>query len=243
MQPENIFLNVAETFASIQGESTHAGRLCFFIRLAGCNLACSYCDTCYAQAENSGQDRSIAELVAEVKASKINLVELTGGEPALQQEFTLELLKACKKENLHTALDTSGCIPIENMQPLLDAADLILLDVKASNRELTTKISGNPLLYDRVLATLEYCEKTNKPVWIRHVLIEEFTLVKDNLIELAQLLKPYKCIEKVEFLGFHTMGFFKWEELKMENPLLNSPAISDDKVKTAEKIFLDFFKQ
>ena len=82
MPQENLFLNVAETFASIQGESTHAGRLCFFIRLAGCNLACSYCDTCYAQAENSGKDRSIAELVAEVKASNIKLVEITGGEPA-----------------------------------------------------------------------------------------------------------------------------------------------------------------
>ena len=70
-----------------------------------------------------------------------------------------------------------------------------------------------------------------------------FTLSFKEKIELAKLLKPYKCIEKVEFLGFHTMGFFKWEELKMENPLLNSPAISDDKVKTAEKIFLDFFKQ
>ena len=112
MQPENIFLNVAETFASIQGESTHAGRLCFFIRLAGCNLACSYCDTCYAQAENSGQDRSIAELVAEVKASKINLVELTGGEPALQKNAPA-LAQALLDEGLEVLMETNGTVLLD----------------------------------------------------------------------------------------------------------------------------------
>ena len=77
----NKTLKVVETFASIQGESTHAGRLCFFIHLAGCNLACSYCDTVYARGEDCGTLRTIAELLDEVAASKIKLVEITGGEP------------------------------------------------------------------------------------------------------------------------------------------------------------------
>ena len=231
-----------ESFGTLDGPGVR-----YVIFLQGCPNRCIYCHNPDTWATIGSRESSVEEIMQRITSCRNFItsggVTISGGEPALQQEFTLELLKACKKENLHTALDTSGCMPIENMQPLLDAADLILLDVKASNRELTTKISGNPLLYDRVLATLEYCEKTNKPVWIRHVLIKDLTLVKDNLIELAQLLKPYKCIEKVEFLGFHTMGFFKWEELKMENPLLNSPAISDDKVKAAEKIFLDFSNQ
>lgn len=131
MQPENIFLNVAETFASIQGESTHAGRLCFFIRLAGCNLACSYCDTCYAQAENSGQDRSIAELVAEVKASKINLVELTGGEPALQKNAPA-LAQALLDEGLEVLMETNGSVRLD----LFPAGVKKIIDVKLPSSEM-----------------------------------------------------------------------------------------------------------
>ena len=103
---------VYETFASIQGESTHAGRLCFFIRLAGCNLACSYCDTCYAQAENSGKDRSIAELVAEVKASNIKLVEITGGEPAWQKN-TPALAQALLDEGFEVLMETNGSVRLD----------------------------------------------------------------------------------------------------------------------------------
>jgi 7-carboxy-7-deazaguanine synthase len=105
-------LNVIETFASIQGESTHAGKLCFFIRLAGCNLACSYCDTAYAQAENCGTDRSIADLVAEVKASRINLVEITGGEPALQKN-TPALAQALLDEGFEVLMETNGSVLLD----------------------------------------------------------------------------------------------------------------------------------
>ena len=71
-------MRVCETFASLQGESTHAGRTCFFIRLAGCNLDCSYCDTAYARSFDEGTERSLEELVSEVKASGLSLVEITG---------------------------------------------------------------------------------------------------------------------------------------------------------------------
>ena len=112
MQQQELFLNVVETFASIQGESTHAGRLCFFIRLAGCNLACSYCDTVYAQEENCGTDRSIAELIAEVKASRINLVEITGGEPALQKNAPV-LAQALLDEGFEVLMETNGSVRLD----------------------------------------------------------------------------------------------------------------------------------
>ncbi len=86
-------LQVCETFVSIQGESTHAGAQCFFIRLAGCNLRCSYCDTEYAYA--SGIPRCVSELVKEFRHSRIPLVEVTGGEPLIQHSVS-DLLKALK---------------------------------------------------------------------------------------------------------------------------------------------------
>ena len=64
-------LRVCETFTSIQGESSHAGRLCFFIRLSGCPLRCRYCDTAYARDPEVGAERSIDELVREASLTGI----------------------------------------------------------------------------------------------------------------------------------------------------------------------------
>ena len=79
-------MRLVEAFASIQGESTHAGRPCFFLRLAGCNLRCSYCDTGYAQSAEAGRPSEIPELVELVRNSGLKLVEITGGEPLLTPE-------------------------------------------------------------------------------------------------------------------------------------------------------------
>ena len=77
-------LKICELFVSIQGESTHAGRVCSFVRLSGCNLACRYCDTPYAKEE--GEEWTIEEVVREVRDHRTSLVEITGGEPLLQAE-------------------------------------------------------------------------------------------------------------------------------------------------------------
>ena len=77
-------LRIVETFVSIQGESTQAGRRCFFIRLEGCDLACRYCDTRYAL--SGGREMSVEELTRLAEKSGIPLVEITGGEPLLQKE-------------------------------------------------------------------------------------------------------------------------------------------------------------
>ena len=84
-------LQVCETFVSIQGESTFAGCPCFFIRLSGCNLRCAYCDTTYAL--SGGQSQTVAQLVHAFLASKVKLVEVTGGEPLIQRA-TPDLLQA-----------------------------------------------------------------------------------------------------------------------------------------------------
>ncbi len=105
-------LPVIETFASIQGESTHAGRRCFFIRLAGCNLRCNYCDTDYAW--DGGQMRSIAELTAQAAASGCFLVEVTGGEPLIHAE-TPALLQALLDAGMEVLLETNGSVSIENV--------------------------------------------------------------------------------------------------------------------------------
>lgn len=96
-------LQVIETFKSVQGESTHAGKVCFFIRLAGCNLRCNYCDTTYAW--TGGKMRSVDELVSLALDAGCDTVEITGGEPLMQAETPLlaeKLLDAGKTVLIET---------------------------------------------------------------------------------------------------------------------------------------------
>lgn len=107
---------VNETFLSIQGESTHAGRLCFFIRLAGCNLNCTYCDTDYARDDESGAAMSIEHLVTQAKLSKVRLVEVTGGEPLIHAN-TSALCEALLDEGLEVMVETNGSLPLSLLPP------------------------------------------------------------------------------------------------------------------------------
>ena len=98
-------LKVNEVFYSIQGESSFCGRPCVFVRLTGCNLRCSYCDTQYAYDE--GNTLKIDEILAEVESHECRLVEITGGEPLLQKE-TPALIKRLLDEGYEVLLETNG---------------------------------------------------------------------------------------------------------------------------------------
>jgi 7-carboxy-7-deazaguanine synthase len=105
-------LSVSETFVSLQGESVWAGWPCFFIRLSGCNLRCTYCDTRYAY--NEGEKRDIPGLIDEWRQSRIALVQVTGGEPLLQSE-TLTLLDGLVNEGAKVLLETNGSLALGNV--------------------------------------------------------------------------------------------------------------------------------
>ena len=105
-------LRVNEIFHSIQGESTHAGRPCVFVRLTYCNLRCRFCDTEYAFFE--GTERPVDEIVAEVASYGCRLVEITGGEPLIQSE-TNELMRRLLAAGHEVLLETSGAWSVEDV--------------------------------------------------------------------------------------------------------------------------------
>jgi 7-carboxy-7-deazaguanine synthase len=105
-------LNVYEIFYSLQGESTHAGKPCVFIRLSGCNLRCSYCDTKYAWEQ--GRAMSISQILAECAKYPARYVEITGGEPMLQNAV-LDLMAALHESDYEIALETNGSIYLEDV--------------------------------------------------------------------------------------------------------------------------------
>ena len=125
-------LDVNEIFFSIQGESSHAGRSCVFVRLTACNLRCSYCDTEYAFYER--KERSIDEIVAEVVAFPCDLVEITGGEPLLQtpvHELIRELLELGKT----VLIETGGSLDVSTVDP----GAILIYDIKCPDSGMAGK--------------------------------------------------------------------------------------------------------
>jgi 7-carboxy-7-deazaguanine synthase len=102
-------IRIAETFTSLQGESTYAGLPCFFVRLAGCNLRCRYCDT--PAATGGGREAPVSEVVSAFRSSGIGLAEITGGEPLLQAGF-LRLATELKAAARTVLVETNGSLDI-----------------------------------------------------------------------------------------------------------------------------------
>ena len=101
-------MKVTEIFASIQGEGRYIGRPTTFVRLSGCNLRCSWCDTKYAYAD--GRQMTVAEVVKEVRRLGLRNVCITGGEPLLQAKELRGLLKQLRSAGCETVLETNGTI-------------------------------------------------------------------------------------------------------------------------------------
>lgn len=116
-------MRVNEIFYSIQGESSWAGLPCAFVRLTGCNLRCSYCDTRYAYGE--GAELGIADILEQVAGYGCSLVEITGGEPLLQADTPL-LIRALLDKGYQVLLETNGSLDIG----ILDARCHIIMDFK-----------------------------------------------------------------------------------------------------------------
>ncbi|MCA1561014.1 MAG: 7-carboxy-7-deazaguanine synthase QueE [Acidobacteria bacterium] len=116
-------LTINEIFHSIQGESTHAGRPCVFVRLTACDLRCSWCDTSYAFHE--GRKMSVDEVARQVGEHDCQLVELTGGEPLLQ-EHVYPLMERLLADGRTVLLETGGHISIARVPPQV----IRIIDVK-----------------------------------------------------------------------------------------------------------------
>ena len=158
---------VSEIFRSLQGEGKNQGRPCTFIRLAGCNLRCAWCDTSYAQ--EGGRNMSVGEVLDRVWLQNGKHICITGGEPLLQHDEVLELLKKLSLHGYSVEIETNGTRDFREMQPYAS----ICMDVKCpapgalSDRRLLAHITprdsvkfvvadADDLLYAR--AVMNRCE-------------------------------------------------------------------------------------
>src|SRR4030065_1031885 len=126
-------LKINERYHSIQGESTTAGRPCVFVRLTYCNLRCTYCDTEYAFYE--GKDMLVQQVIDEVEKYNCKLVELTGGEPLVQMDECLDLMKTFCELGYEVMIETGGSLSIKDIDPRAK----IIMDLKCPSSGMEKK--------------------------------------------------------------------------------------------------------
>ena len=182
-------MKISEIFTSIQGESSRAGLLCTFIRLSGCNLRCSYCDTQYAYSE--GFDLSDDDIVSRVRQSGIHLVEITGGEPLLQTEvypLTTRLLD----EGYRVLLETNGSMSIKD----LDKRTVVILDIKTPGSGMSDRMD---------LTNLEMIKQSDE---IKFVLTG-----RDDYEWTREMIRAYNLTDRCIILLSPTFGVLQPEDL------------------------------
>ena len=115
-------MRITEIFFSIQGESSHAGKPCVFVRLTGCSLRCVYCDTKYAYA--GGREMSLEEVLSAITSFPVKLVEVTGGEP-LEQEEVYPLMTSLLDRGYTVMLETGGHVSVDRVpKPVIKIIDI-----------------------------------------------------------------------------------------------------------------------
>lgn len=205
--------------------------------LQGCPLRCAFCHNPDTWDFNGGSEVSPQELLEKIIKFKPYFknnggVTFSGGEPLMQPKFLLEILKLCKENNIHTAIDTSGYYS-QDIEEILKYTDLVLLDIKHSNKEGFKELTGQPM--DKLYNFITFLNKSNCKVWIRHVVVPGITDSNEHLKDLQKILKVIHNVDKIELLPYHTLGVHKYEGLDYEYRLKGVKPMDKEKVKRMEE--------
>lgn len=228
-----------ETFGSADGPGIR-----FLIFLQGCRMRCQYChnaDTWKIKTGDTDADTLLKKALRYRSYWKNKGgITVSGGEPLLQIDFVTDLFEKAKKKDVNTALDTSGQ-PfsrdpefLERFDRLMNATDLVLLDIKHIDPVRHQEITG--WSNENILDLAGYLNSINKPVWIRHVLVDGLTSNEKDLRDLRSFLDGLENIQKVEVLPYHSLGAYKWKELGLAYPLEKVSPPSDEDIQRAKKI-------
>lgn len=216
-----------ESLAAIDGEGIR-----YDIFFTGCPLRCAYChnpDTWH----RSETDYSAEEIFNKVKRYKPYFkngggVTFSGGEPLLNADFINELAPMLKAENIGYCIDTSGSVELtDSVKKAIENADMVILDIKFYNAQDYKKYTGG--IFERFMKIGEFCTELGKRMWLRTVVVPGINDTEADMREYAKLVKNFK-FERYELLGFHTMGFFKYENLGIENPLSDIKALDKSRL-------------
>jgi pyruvate formate lyase activating enzyme len=153
----------------------------------------------------------------------------------MQAEFVEAFFKLCRQAGFHTALDTAGVVFTDAARAAVNAADLVMLDIKTVDDELHPRLTG--VQRKNNAAFMDYLQETGKPTWIRHVIVPGVNDDEAHLQAVADYVKQFSVVERVELLPYHVMGTYKYEELGIAYPLKDVPPLSAERLNVARSIF------
>lgn len=232
-------INSIETMGLVDGPGVR-----FVIFMQGCPLRCKFCHNPETWKLNDKVlEYTPKELIDKILNYKPYFknnggVTFSGGEPLVQKEFLLECLKLCKENNIHTCIDTAGSI--SNCEEILKYTDLVLFDIKGTNKENYKNMTNFDI--NNANEFLNLCQKMEKKMWLRVVIVPGINDNKEYIKELIKYIKPLKNIEKIEFLPYHTLGVHKYKELNINYLLENVPNMDKDKCKELENMLKEGLK-
>lgn len=235
-------IHSTESFGSVDGPGVR-----FLIFTQGCNMRCKFCHNADTWNKNSGTLMSADELIAAALRYKPYWgdkggITVSGGEPLLQIDFLIELMGLAKKNGINTCIDTAGQ-PFTREEPffsqfrqLCALTDLFICDIKHINPEQHKKLTG--VKNDNILDMLRFLSDIGKPVWIRQVLVPGITDDSAYLRQTREFIDTLKNVKKTEVLPYHTMGAYKWKELKMSYPLEGVQPPTEEGIESAKNILI-----
>jgi len=161
-------------------------------------------------------------------------VTFSGGECMLQIDFLHEILSECKKNGIHTAVDTAGHVPFERFERIMPCTDLFLYDVKCYDSEKHKRYTGagNEL----ILSNLKKLLELGKAVWIRIPIIPTVNDTEEEILKIKAFLDSFGTPEKIELLPYHAMGEHKYAAIGKQVQMFSVP--SEEKMRELKKIFL-----
>jgi len=185
--------------------------------------ACSHCGRCTESCPNhtlelSGRQVNTREVFEELQKDAVFYgtsgggVTISGGEPLMQPAFTTELLKLCKEAGIHTAIETSGFAAKYSLEQVLPYCDLILFDVKETDKEKHKAYTGVPL--EPILKNLRYIDETGIPILLRAPIIPGWNDRDAHLLALRELKESLQHCQKLQIMPYHSMGTYKYEKLQ-----------------------------
>ena len=233
-------INKIETLGLVDGPGIRT-----VVFLSGCKLRCKYChnpEMWNMQKPNYTSEELVDKLIRNKPYfdESGGGVTFSGGEPLLQSDFLLEVCKLLKKENIHIALDTAG-VGNGNYDEILSYVDLVLLDIKHVTKEGYFELTGTR--QDESLRFIDALNRSNKPVWIRQVIVPGIMDNDNYLNGLKKQLEKINNIEKIEFLPYHTLGKEKYHELKIKYQLENVESMDSEKTQILYEKFIKMLKE
>lgn len=210
------------------------------------NEQCNLCFKCeelckFDAVKIVGKEYSVNELFVEIIKDRIFYdssdggVTFSGGEPLSQIIFLTEILKKCKENEIHTAIDTSGYSLYESFVSIMDYCDLFLYDLKIINDQNHIKYTG--VSNKIILSNLEKLYSVAKEIIIRIPLIDQITSTKENIFEIIEYLQNFPLIKKISLLNYHKSGLHKFENNAISNKLKDIQPLNTDELLGIQSVF------